>query len=177
VTIDIRTPAWQMWLTGLAACASLIPEFFIRPTRSSLIGLNIFVFILIIVTVTFYRNLISLRDEMLTVRGLLSKQSVYLRALVLVDVSQSKGKVRYWRLVFQDQMGHSVNINFDGLRADERDQLLAMIKPWALRPGVRLQGPVEEALTGRLWWSTRPRTMKRDRETGPPRHSADLCQV
>ncbi|HYZ55926.1 MAG TPA: hypothetical protein VE733_20845 [Streptosporangiaceae bacterium] len=173
--VDIRTPAWQIWTVMLAACGFLIPEIFIRPTRGSLIFLNAFAVMMIVFAVAFWRNLIALRGETLTVRGLLAKKTVDLRSLSSVGVLRARGKVQYWKLTFSDRFGRSVSINFDGFRADERDRMLAAIKPWVLRPGIHLQGPVERAMAGQLWWSGGSGKSSRGsaRRHDPPRHAGN----
>jgi hypothetical protein len=176
-SISIRMPAWQVWVTGVAACGFFAPEFFLHPTRATLTFYNFFGVVFTLITVTFYRNRIFVRGGVAGTRGLVTK-TVYLDYLTSVAVYRSRGKARYWRLELQDSYGHKVGINFDGLNVDDRLRWFAAVGPYVRRAGVSCTGPVEEALAGELWWPRPPGEGGKPRSPGkqhdPPRHARDL---
>jgi hypothetical protein len=97
----------------------------------------------------------AVRDGIATFRGEWRRsRSVDLRQLVSVTVPdrQRNRLAGAWFLILEDASGNAVRMSFYRTSPQGRQRLLAALDPYVRGPAVRQEGPVDEAMTGRLWW-------------------------
>jgi hypothetical protein len=103
--IIVHNPAWNKWAMGFAAIGFFTPEFIIRPTDATLIFFNFFGGVLLLFTLIFARNQISLVGNRFSIRGLIVRKSVSLDLLTSISAYPTRGKFPYWNFRLCDQGG------------------------------------------------------------------------
>jgi hypothetical protein len=144
---------WFVALAGIPAAVFLPPPIFASMTaadRSMFVGL----------TAVFALTALAASRNRLTVHGVELGQRVVLRSryfrldrLAGVRVFRAAGRYNHpWQMTLTDSAGVQMHLRLNGYPVEDRKQLMAALAPFVRRPGVQLEGRVDEALAGGLWF-------------------------
>jgi len=99
------------------------------------------------------RNRLTVRGAVLVQRVVLRSKTFRLDRLAGVRVFRAAGRYNHpWQMTLTDSEGRQLPLRLNGYTVDDRKQLMAALAPFVRRPEVRLEGRVDEALAGGLWF-------------------------